>query len=402
MPGSGAVLALTAGCVFSNGGEQAMAGLSRRNFLFGTAALTGAGLIKGIPGTPLTPEIGLMKNAFGEVTRPDWIIRASSNENPYGPSRVALQAIARALKDSNKYGGITDQIIAELAGIEDLPVESITVGTGSGEILNVSALIASLEPGSIVAPYPTFESLPRYAGNMGSEIIRVPVDENMHIDLDAMYAAIRPDTRMVYLCNPNNPIPSIIEKNAMRAFVEEVSRDRLVFVDEAYYEFVDNPDLASMMPFVQAGNPNVIVARTASKIHGMAALRIGFAYAHPDMIAQMNMKKTGSLNILGQHAALASIRDMSFQDFSRARNRESLALVEGACDEMGVNYIKSNANFSFIETGMEIEKFSSLMLDEGIMVGRAFPPFTTWARVSMQSPEEMAYFVQSFRKIMTT
>ena len=379
-----------------------MAGLSRRNFLFGTAALTGAGLIKGIPGTPLTPEIGLMKNAFGEVTRPDWIIRASSNENPYGPSRVALQAIARALKDSNKYGGITDQIIAELAGIEDLPVESITVGTGSGEILNVSALIASLEPGSIVAPYPTFESLPRYAGNMGSEIIRVPVDENMHIDLDAMYAAIRPDTRMVYLCNPNNPIPSIIEKNAMRAFVEEVSKDRLVFVDEAYFEFVDNPDFASMMSFVQAGNPNVIVARTASKIHGMAALRIGFAYAHPDMIAQMNMKKTGSLNILGQHAALASIRDMSFQDFSRARNKESLALVEGACDEMGVNYIKSNANFSFIETGIEIEKFSALMLDEGIMVGRAFPPFTTWARVSMQTPEEMAYFVQSFRKIMAS
>lgn len=379
-----------------------MAGLSRRKFLFGTTALTAASLINRIPGTPLTPEIGLMKNALGEVTRPDWIIRASSNENPYGPSRVALQAIARSLKDANKYGGITNDIIAELAGIEDLPIESITVGTGSGEILNVSALIASLEPGSIVAPYPTFEALPRYAGNMGSEIIRVPVDEKMHIDLDAMYAAIRPDTRMVYLCNPNNPIPSIIEKNAMRAFVEEVSRDRLVFVDEAYYEFVDNPDFASMMPFVQDGNPNVIVARTASKIHGMAALRIGFAYAHPDMIAQMNMKKTGSLNIVGQHAALASIRDMSFQDFSRARNKESLALVEGACDEMGVNYVKSNANFSFIETGMEIEKFSSLMLDEGIMVGRAFPPFTTWARVSMQTPEEMAYFVQSFRKIMTS
>lgn len=379
-----------------------MAGLSRRNFLFGSAALAGAGLVKGIPGTSLTPEIGLMKSAFGDVTRPDSIVRASSNENPYGPSRVALQAIARSLQDANKYGGITDQIIAELAGIEDLPVESITVGTGSGEILNVSALIASLEPGSIVAPYPTFESLPRYAGNMGSEIIRVPVDENMHIDLEAMYAAIRPDTRMVYLCNPNNPIPSIIEKNAMRAFVEEVSKDRLVFVDEAYYEFVDNPEFASMMSFVQAGNPNVIVARTASKIHGMAALRIGFAYAHPDMIAQMNMKKTGSLNIVGQHAALASIRDMSFQDFSRARNKESLALVEGACDELGVNYVKSNANFSFIETGIEIEEFSAMMLSEGIMVGRAFPPFTTWARVSMQTPEEMAYFVQSFRKIMTS
>ena len=379
-----------------------MTGISRRKFLFGTAALTGASFLNRIPGTSLTPEISLMKNAFGEISRPDWIVRASSNENPYGPSRVALQAISAAMKDANKYGGITDQIIAELAGIEDLPVEAITVGTGSGEILNVSALIASLEPGSIVAPYPTFEALPRYAGNMGSEIIRVPVDENMHIDLEAMYASIRSDTRMVYLCNPNNPIPSIIEKNAMRDFVAEVSKDRLVFVDEAYFEFVNNPDFASMMSFVREGNPNVIVARTASKIHGMAALRIGFAYAHPDMIAQMNMKKTGSLNILGQHAALASIRDMSYQDFSRARNRESLAIVESTCDEMGVNYIKSNANFSFIETGMEIEKFAALMLEQGIMVGRAFPPFTTWARVSMQTPAEMEYFAQTFKKIMSS
>lgn len=372
--------------------------LSRRNFLMGGAAVAGAGLLNQIPGAP---SIRFINSAQGAVMRPDYIIRASSNENPYGPSRVALQAMSNAVKDSNKYGGITDQIIKELASIEQVPVESITVGTGSGEILNVSALIASLEPGSIVAPYPTFEQLPRYAGNMGSEIIRVPVDENMHIDLDAMYAAIRPDTRMVYLCNPNNPIPSIIEKNAMRDFIEEVSKERLVFVDEAYYEFVDNPDFASMMPFVRDGNPNVIVARTASKIHGMAALRIGFGYAHPDLIASIDMKKTGSLNILGQHAVLASIRDMSFQDFSRARNKESLAIVEGMCDELGVNYIKSNANFSFIETGMEIEKFSALMLNEGIMVGRAFPPFTTWARVSMQKPEDMAWFAQTFRKIIS-
>lgn len=376
--------------------------LSRRKFvmggLMGGAALAANGLLNQVPGAP---SVRFMNSALADIARPGHIIRASSNENPYGPSRVALQAIANAMKDANKYGGITDQIIAELAAIEDLPVEAITVGTGSGEILNVSALIASLEPGSIVAPYPTFESLPRYAGNMGSEIIRVPVDDKMHIDLEAMYAAIRPDTRMVYLCNPNNPIPSIIEKNAMRDFVEEVAKERLVFVDEAYYEFVDSPDFASMMPFVQNGNPNVIVARTASKIHGMAALRIGFGYAHPDLIASMNMKKTGSLNIVGQHAALASIRDMSFQDFSRARNTESLALVEGMCDDMGVNYVKSYANFSFIETGMPIEDFSAAMLAEGIMVGRAFPPFTTWARVSMQTPEEMAYFVQTFRKIMS-
>jgi len=173
----------------------------------------------------------------------------------------------------------------------------------------------------------------------------------------------------------------------------------MVFVDEAYFEFVDNPNYESMMSLVREGHRNIIVARTASKIHAMAALRIGFGYAHPDIINDMNKKKTGSLNIVGQHAAYASYQDMSFQDYARARNKESLALVEGMCDEIGINYVKSNANFGFIETGIDIADFSDAMLNEGIMVGRAFPPFTTWARVSMQKPEEMAYFVQTYKKL---
>ena len=373
--------------------------VSRRNFLLGSAAVAGAGLVQGIPGTPFSPPVNIMRSAFGDIAKPDYIIRCSSNENPYGPSRVALQAISAAMKDANKYGGITPQLISLLSSLEDVPTDHITTGTGSGEILNVSAMIASLDPGSIVAPYPIFEALPRYAGNMGSEIIRVPVLEDMHIDLEGMYNAIRPDTRMVYLCNPNNPIPSVIEKNALRDFVLEVSRDRLVFVDEAYFEFVDNPEFATMMDLVRDGHNNIIVARTASKIHAMAALRIGFGYAHPDIIASMDMKKTGSLNIVGQHAAYASYQDMTFQDYSRKMNRESLDMVEGMCDEMGIRYVKSNANFSFINTGMPIEEVSAAMLNEGIMIGRAFPPFTDWARVSMQKPEEIAYFVQAYKKL---
>lgn len=375
--------------------------VNRRKFLLGGATLLGAAGLQGIPGTPFSPPISFAKQVFAEASRPSYTIRASSNENPYGPSRVALQAINNAMADANKYGGITDQLISLVAGIENVPTDHVTVGTGSGEILNVSALIASLEGGSIVAPFPTFEALPRYAANMSTEIIRVPVDESKHIDLKAMYDAIRPDTKMVYLCNPNNPIPSIIEKNAMRDFVLEVSKDRLVFIDEAYYEFVDNPDFESMMSLVREGHNNIIVARTASKIHAMAALRVGFAFAHSDLIKDMNNKKTGSLNIVGQHAAYASYQDMSFQDYSRARNKESLAMVEGMCDELGVNYVKSNANFSFIETGIEIADFQKAMLDEGIMVGRPFLPFTKWARVSMQKPEEMAYFVQTYKKLFS-
>jgi len=375
--------------------------LNRRKFLLSGATLMGASVLQGVPGTSITPPISFTKKAFASIPKPDYIIRASSNENPYGPSRVALQAINKAMADANKYGGIQPQILSLMSKIENISSDHIALGTGSGEILNVSAMIASLEPGSIVAPSPTFEALPRYAANMGTQIIRVPVDKNMHIDLNAMYSAIQADTKMVYLCNPNNPIPSIIEKGAMKEFVLEVSKDRMVFVDEAYYEFVDNPEFESMLGLVREGHNNIIVARTASKIHGMAALRVGFAYAHPEIISSMNMKKTGSLNIVGQHAAYASYQDMAAQDFAKARNKESLALVEGMCDEMGINYVKSNANFGFIETGMDIGDFSKAMLAEGIMVGRAFPPFTTWARVSMQKPEEMAYFVQTYKKLFS-
>ena len=149
-------------------------------------------------------------------------------------------------------------------------------GTGSGEILKTGGLIASWEKGSVVCVDPTYQDLVRYASRAGTEIIRVPVDENLACDLEAVAAAIRPDTKMVYLVNPNNPIPNIINKDALRDFVLEVSKDRLVFVDEAYYEFVENPEYGSMIDLIAEGHRNIIVARTASKIHGLAGLAVGF------------------------------------------------------------------------------------------------------------------------------
>src|SRR5690606_30997048 len=128
-------------------------------------------------------------------------------------------------------------------------------------------------------------------------------------------------------------------------FVRTVSQERLVFIDEAYYEYVDNPDFSSMMHLVAEGLNNVVIARTASKIHGIAGLRVGFAFAHPDLIAQMSRHVSGSVDILAQHAALVSYQDMEFQDFSRAKNKEGLALLEGMYEELGLRYVKSNTNF---------------------------------------------------------
>jgi histidinol-phosphate aminotransferase len=368
--------------------------LNRRRLLTGAATLTGAALLQG---TPLS--FNLVNAALGNIATPAEPIRMSSNENPWGPSPKAIEAMQAAFKYGNLYGGIENEILALQSSIEKVPVECITMSCGSGEILTATGLLVSAEPGSIVAAYPTYGSLINTAKEMGAEIIDVPVTEDMHVDLAAMYAAIRPDTRMVYLCNPNNPLPTIIEKTALEDFVRTVSKDRIVFIDEAYYEFVDNPDFSSMMHLVAEGLNNVIVARTASKIHGIAGLRVGFGFAHPDLIAKIDMLKTGRVDILAQHAALVSYQDKEFQDFSRAKNKEGLALVEGMYEELGLRYVKSNANFSFFETGIDVQVFREAMKANNILVGRPFQPFTTWARVSMAKPEEMAYFVQTYKKL---
>lgn len=368
-----------------------MHGLTRRQVLAGGGALLGAGLVPGLD------RLGVAR-ADG-IPRPGYLIRAGTNENPWGPSRVALRAINESIDLSSQYGGINDEMRALMSVVNDVPADHIAIGTGSGEILKVAGLLASMDTGSVVCADPTYQDLVRYAERAGSEIIRVPVNESLVIDLDAMARAIRSDTRLIYIVNPNNPIPSIVEKNRLRDFVLEVSRERLVFVDEAYHEFVDNPEYGSMMELVAAGHRNIIVARTASKIHGLAGLRVGFGFAHPDLLRQIDEKKTGQINILGIKAAYASYQDEEFQRFTLRKNRESLAIVEGMIDDLGHRYVKSNTNFVFFETGHPVEVVNARMREHGIYVGRPFPPFLNWSRVSMAKPAEMRYYVQTYRQL---
>jgi len=365
--------------------------VSRRQVLLGGGALLGAGLV---------PGVNFIGSAFGdEILRPNYMIRAGTNENPWGPSRVAIQAINRSLHKSSTYGVEDEKLVRLVAGINDVSPDHVVIGTGSGEILKTAALIATLDRGSIVCADPTYHDLTRYAEGVGANVIRVPVDQGFGTDLDAMREAIRTDTTCVYLVNPNNPIPSIIEKNALREFVLEISQDRMVFVDEAYFEFVEDPNYATMMDLVRDGHQNIIVARTASKIRGLAGLRIGFGFAHPDLIAEINSRRTGNINVLGLEAAYASYQDQEFQDFTLRKNKESLAIVEGMHEELGHRYVKSNANFSFFETGRNVNKVRAAFLSEGIMVGRPFPPMLDWLRVSMAKPEEMRYFVQTYKRL---
>ncbi len=331
---------------------------------------------------------------------PDAPIRMSSNENPWGPSRAALRAINAAVEEANLYTYFLQGEMSELIGSQqNIAPEHISVGAGSAEILKMGGLLASMDEGSVVVPYPTFEDLPRYAGNNGAEVIRVPVNDNLETDLEAMASAIRRDTKLVYICNPNNPIPNIIEKNALRDFVIEISRDRMVFVDEAYHEFVDDPNYGSMIDLVREGRQNIIIARTASKIHGLAGLRVGFGFSHPDLAAEIANRMTGTLNIVGMRAALASYRDVEYSNFVLRKNKEALEITQGYFREAGIRHINSIANFTFVETGHDIAEVQARFMEYNIRVGRPFPPFRNWMRLSMAKPDEMRYFVQTYKKL---
>jgi histidinol-phosphate aminotransferase len=376
--------------------------ISRRNFLLGSSAVVAAGALQGIPATPFSPPINLMRSALGQagIAMPDRIIRMNSNENPWGPSRAALRAISAAVEEANLYTYFLAGEMSELiGGLNNIGPEHISVGAGSAELLKMGGLLASMNEGSIVVADPTFEDLPRYAEDNGSEVIRVPVNDRMETDLEAMASAICRDTKLVYICNPNNPIPTIVEKNALRDFALEISRDRLVFIDEAYHEFVDNPDYSTMMDLVREGHRNIIIARTASKIHGLAGLRVGFSFAHPDLAAEINRRMTGTLNIMGMRAALASYRDQEHSSFVLRKNKESLDITQGYFREAGIRHIDSNANFTFVETGHDIAEVQARFLEHNIRVGRPFPPFRNWMRLSMAKPEEMMYFVQTYKKL---
>ena len=377
-----------------------MGNLTRRQVLLGGGAIVGAGLAPVIPTTSGSSALNLISAALGaDIPRPDQLIRMSSNENPYGPSRVALQAIAENIHLTNRYAADPGNLINVVADINNISPDHVMTGTGSSEILNVAGMLLGLRQGSVVCADPTYQSLLRYAANAGIEILRVRVAEGLNADLDGMRKAVRSDTNMMYIVNPNNPIPSVIEKNLMKEFVLEQAQDRLVFVDEAYHEYVDNPDYESMIGLIAEGHNNIIVSRTASKIHGLAGMRVGFGFAHPDLINEMKMRRTGQETVLGLAAAYASYQDMEFQDYSRRKNKESLAIVEGMCEDLGLRYAKSNTNFSFIETGIENAVVQERMREQGILTGRLFPPFTTWSRISMSRPEDMKYFVQVYKQL---
>jgi histidinol-phosphate aminotransferase len=185
----------------------------------------------------------------------------------------------------------------------------------------------------------------------------------------------------------------------VRAFCKETSRRSVVLVDEAYHDYVETPEYSSMLDLVRQGH-NVIVSRTFSKIHGLAGLRVGYGFARPDIAARLRQFRSSiGVNILGVRAAMASYQDEEFQSFSRRKNAEARTYLYRLLDELNLRYAPSHANFVFFRLGKDVQPFREAMQKRGILVGRLFPPYTDWCRVSTATMDEMKLFGAALREM---
>jgi histidinol-phosphate aminotransferase len=331
---------------------------------------------------------------------PATIVRLSSNENPYGPSPAALKAMTDGFSLAWRYPDeYADLLADELARLNGVPVDQILLGDGSGEILKLSAAAFTGKDKKIVTANPTFEAIARHAGVAGAEVVKIDLASDYSHDLKKMLAAAN-GAGLVYICNPNNPTASITPAKELSEFLAKLSPATVVLVDEAYHHYVESKDYESVIPLVK-DYPNLIVARTFSKIYGMAGLRCGYCVTQTANISRMRTHQIfDSVNIMALVAALASLKDVDQVTRGRRMNSEVKKNVCTELDTLGFRYIPSHANFMMIDLRREVRPVINAMRSRGVEVGRLFPALPTFMRVTVGTGPEMKQFLTTFREVM--
>jgi histidinol-phosphate aminotransferase len=327
------------------------------------------------------------------------VVRLSANENPYGPSPKALQAITDSFDLTCRYPDEHNNILIEkLAKLNNVSRDEILLGDGSGEILKLCAeTFTGRERGPLVVGVPTFEAILLNATANGADVVKVPLTTSFAHDVAKMLAAAK--RGLIYICNPNNPTASVTPKNELRDFIAKTARETMVLVDEAYFHYADGPDYESMIPFVK-DHPNLIVSRTFSKIYGMAGLRCGYCVAQKETVDRLRTNQMwDSVNIMALAAASASLDDADQVPNGRRLNSEAKAFTTGELDKMGYKTIPSQANFIMFDCKRPVLPLITAMKDRKVHVGRLFPPVPNHMRVTIGKKSEMESFLAAFREV---
>ena len=329
------------------------------------------------------------------------VIKLASNENALGPSPKALAALRTASTSLHRYPDATClRLRAALAKKLRVPPESLIVGNGSDELI-VLALRAFVDPGDeVVVAAPTFLIYELQAKACGASVTVVPL-RNYRYDLRAMKAVATPHTKLVFIANPDNPTGTYVTKRELEAFLDDLSSETIVFLDEAYYEFVEAADYPQTLRYVK--DRPVIVTRSFSKAYGLAGLRVGYGIAQPPVIAAMNaVREPFNVNSLAQASAAAALGDAAFLDRTRQLVRDGRRYLTKELDATRLRYVPSVTNFVLIELGPRAPQVAEALLRRGIIVRE----MSAWKlpdciRVTIGTMAENRRFIQALKQCLT-
>lgn len=365
--------------------------LNRRQWLQQSLLASASVLLAGAPIAQ-----GCASERPREAQNTDGLILLNWNENPYGPSQTAIKAVNEAMKFANRYPDeIANSLKIKLAERNNLDVSNFLLTAGSTEVLSLLGQHVGLQKGEIVAPSPTFPTALRFGAQAGATVKKVDLDANDRIDLDSTLNAITDRTKMVFICNPNNPTGTEVETEDLKAFCRKVPNDVLICVDEAYIEYSNAGLKGSMVSLIEE-LPNLVVCRTFSKAYGLAGLRMGYAISHSKNIDALRRRHLGFELSAGWPpliAADASLDDPEFINSCVEKNQEGKQIVYNAYDKWGVSYNQSSTNFVYARDDRFENNLINKMRDRGILITK-WPSMTNHIRVSIGKPEQMKRFVE--------
>ncbi len=379
---------------------------SRRSFLVslaaGGASVAALPLIAGRGSEALLAQ-GNSRRADRLLAAQPGMIRIDSNENPNGPGDRVFGAIRAHLNESNRYPVLSeDALVAAIATVQGIKPEEVVFGCGSGELLRAAVSAFTSRDRGLLAPEPTFEAPANWAKFLGVPVIAPPVDGELRLDLGAM-ADQGKGAGLVYCCNPNNPTATVHGAQAITDYIERVNRTSpgtTVLVDEAYFDYVDAPDYWTLIP-VALANPRVVVARTFSKVFGMAGLRIGYMVGQPETLAKVSPWLLGSnVSQLSLIAAATAVSDRAHIALEQRRNRITRDLTRSFFEKAGYRVARSDANFLMVDIRRDAKQFKQESLKRKVAVGRQFPSHPTWARISFGTLPEMRKALPVFSEIL--
>jgi len=360
--------------------------MNRRSFLRSSIAAGSAGLA-----TPLLRAVPPASRAK--------LIQLNGNENALGPAPTAREAIEKAITISNRYPfADAAKLTAQIAGHHGVSSESVLLGNGSSEILRLAVQVLVKRNPLVITARPTYEAVGRQATALGIEVKQVPLAGDYSHDLRRMRqsAESHPGESLIYFCNPNNPTATLTSTQEIQDWVASAPGDTSFIVDEAYFDYVEDAQYSSLIPLALK-KKNLLIARTFSKVYALAGLRIGYGVAHPELIDRISSLTRLNWNALALVAASASLTDPNFVQQSVRSNRESKLIVTDTLRELNLSFLPSHTNFIMHRLSGDIRDYIKRMEDHGVLVGRPFPPFDTYCRISLGLPSEMKQYAALMR-----